>query len=388
MKIAIISDTHFGYAWGTERQEDSFLNAKEAFEKALDSDLILLAGDIFDRKTPSQEVWKEALKILSIPLIEGKSEVKLVDTNIKRELSPLIFSGIPVIAIHGTHERRARGFVNPVELLEKMGYLIHLHGEYVVFEKNGERVAIHGMSGVPEKFASDVLKRMNFRPLENCYNILLIHQSIEGFVYAEEGEALKLEDLPDNFDLIVDGHIHWHKKAEDKNLIFTGSTISTQLRKIEAEIPKGFLKIDTIKNKVEFVELKSARRLIYIEREIKDKNDLGFLREEIMSKIESCDKKPILRLILKVHNGISRSEIERILPENVIKSLKLDFVSERREEIIRKFLDKRKSSYDVGMEILEKEFGNKIVDLFHLLLEERFDESLSILRRWENDKED
>ena len=35
MRIAVISDLHLGFAWSTERQEDSFRNAREAFSKAL-----------------------------------------------------------------------------------------------------------------------------------------------------------------------------------------------------------------------------------------------------------------------------------------------------------------------------------------------------------------
>jgi len=31
MKISIISDTHFGYGWESRRQEDTFIQAQEAF---------------------------------------------------------------------------------------------------------------------------------------------------------------------------------------------------------------------------------------------------------------------------------------------------------------------------------------------------------------------
>ena len=44
MKLAFISDIHLGFAYGTERQEESFDNFRQAFELALKDkpDLVLL----------------------------------------------------------------------------------------------------------------------------------------------------------------------------------------------------------------------------------------------------------------------------------------------------------------------------------------------------------
>jgi len=35
--------------------EDTFENAREAFEKSLDADVIILPGDIFDKKYPNRK---------------------------------------------------------------------------------------------------------------------------------------------------------------------------------------------------------------------------------------------------------------------------------------------------------------------------------------------
>jgi DNA repair exonuclease SbcCD nuclease subunit len=50
MKVAVLSDFHFGFSYSLETENDSFENAEEAMEKALDCDLILIAGDIFDSR--------------------------------------------------------------------------------------------------------------------------------------------------------------------------------------------------------------------------------------------------------------------------------------------------------------------------------------------------
>ena len=79
MKIAIISDMHFGYAWGKERGEESFTQGKEVIEKAVKEkvDFILLPGDIFDSRVPKQEIMERAMRILSIPQHAPKSNLKV-----------------------------------------------------------------------------------------------------------------------------------------------------------------------------------------------------------------------------------------------------------------------------------------------------------------------
>ena len=78
MKIAILSDFHLGFSFGPETDRDSFENAEEAVEKALDSDLLIIAGDIFDSRSPKTQSWADALKILSKPLLRESTGVKLV----------------------------------------------------------------------------------------------------------------------------------------------------------------------------------------------------------------------------------------------------------------------------------------------------------------------
>ena len=61
MKIAILSDFHFGY----ERfREDAYVQAKEAFERAYSmSDMMIMPGDIFDFRHPKPDVIAEAITL-------------------------------------------------------------------------------------------------------------------------------------------------------------------------------------------------------------------------------------------------------------------------------------------------------------------------------------
>ena len=180
MRIAVLSDFHLGYAYGTERQEDSFVQAKEALSFAASSDAMLFAGDLFDSRVPRPEVFARALGLF---MNNGSSNVS-VSSFISDEHREINLPQKPKIAIFGTHERRGKGLVNPVQSLEFAGFLVCLHCETIVLEKDGEKVAVHGMSGVPESFSKAVLEEWAPKPIAGCTNILLLHQNLREYVFA------------------------------------------------------------------------------------------------------------------------------------------------------------------------------------------------------------
>jgi len=369
MKISFLSDFHLGYAWNTELEQDSFEQAEEAIEKALDSDLIILCGDIFDTRIPKTDVWARAMHILSKPILAENKGMSLVrsDKDLKK-ISKRTLKRIPVIAIHGTHERRGKGLINAIEALEHAGLLIHLHCNFIVFEKEGKRVAIHGMSGVPERYAKDVLEHWNPKPVENCFNILLLHQSIEPFVYSPlEPPSLNLSNLPRGFDLIVDGHLHTRNKIkiDGSILLFPGSTVVTQLKREESENPRGFYKIDiNIKGfDVEFVELKNARKFFYEEVELSESIPI---RDQIESRINNIllnnynfEKSPMIRIkITGRETSVIDKEIKEIEKKysekailKIVRELRSSEVDEK-IEFMRNLMEKKLSVEEIGLKVL------------------------------------
>jgi len=229
MKIAIISDTHFGYA---RFEEDSFVQAEAAFLDAQEkADLIIYAGDIFDIKIPKLETLHRAIHILK---------------KIRK----------PIYAIHGNHERRSKEMVNPVMLLARMGLLHHLHGEDKLFEQNGETVQIFGLGNIPEDYSRVALQQAlkNFTARPDAFKILVLHQSIKDLIPQAEEEisTADLTDLP--FDLFIDGHIHTYHSLMNGKLLIPGSTVITQLKKHETQ-SKGYLLYDTQARTHEFIPI-------------------------------------------------------------------------------------------------------------------------------------
>ena len=226
MKLLVVSDTHFGYDEGGERWDDAFECADEAVACNRDADAILLVGDIFDARIPTPETLGRALAFFE---------------KVHR-------AGIPVVGIHGTHERRARDFVNPVQLLERAGLITYIHCSSVTLPEN---VAVFGMGGVPDQYAAAALQEWNPQPLPGHTNILLLHQSLEGFLLAPH--LLKLSELPKGFDLTINGHIHDAQQAEanGRPLLITGSAIQTQFS-ADAEKPRGYWTITVSAGTMEF----------------------------------------------------------------------------------------------------------------------------------------
>jgi len=409
VKIAVIADTHMGAKWGTAREQDSFEQAREAIERALElgAELILVLGDIFDMRTPRQEVWAHAMRILLIPLANGRNEITLsrvIDKN-KDEFSPVALRGTPVIALHGNHERRTRGFVNPVEALEAAGLLIHLHHNTLIFNTSSGMLAIHGMSNVPDQHAKNVLTTWNPKPVEGAFNIIMFHQSVGQYVYSsEEFPTIDLSDLPSGFDLYLCGHIHYHTEAtaHGKPLLFPGSTERTQLLQVEAEVPKGFYMLDLDDDlSYEFVELKSARDFYYEEMKFESVGILQ-LSEKVRAKARALlerprrnfEKLPLIRLRLTgtLSKEVSRSEFDErsIIQEFVDRALvsisKSDLTSpglEEKVQLLRNLRERRLPIDEMAMSLLEANLREVSYDqpfdvrmLYNLLVEDRVEEAL------------
>ncbi|MBI2545278.1 MAG: DNA repair exonuclease [Candidatus Aenigmarchaeota archaeon] len=402
MKISILSDLHFGYSYTSELDNDSFDNANEAIEKSLDSDLIILGGDIFDIRAPKTPTWGKAMDILSKPLLKNNPGIKLVETDKSlKEISQRTLNHIPVVSIHGNHERLTKLDVNTVESLENAGLLIHLHLNTIIFEKDGIKVAIHAMSSVPERYAKEVLDRWNPQPISGCTNILLLHQSIDPYVYSPiEPPSLSLSNLPKGFDIIINGHLHGHnmEKIDNTTLIMPGSTVITQFEKNEASSPKVIAQIEIgNETKIEFVSLETARKFIYENLEIE--NSATSFREQIERKVnqilysDEFKKKPVIKIKLTAKElSVPDQEIrtiERKYSENAILLLPKEFESKElsdKIELLKNLREQKLSIEELGITILKDNLDELGIDasfdydtMFKLLSEDENDRALNIL---------
>jgi len=380
MLIGIFSDCHCGYKFGEERGEDSFIALDEAIDKTSDCDLILIAGDLFDTRIPKPEVFAKVARILSKAQY-GKSNAKFIEiiNKEKHELSPSALRGIPVVAIHGTHERRSKYLINPIQSLEHAGLLIHLHCATAVFEIEGRKVAIHGMSGVPDRYAKDCFDQWNPKLIEDAVNILMLHNSITPYIYSPlEPPSMSIDDIPKGFDLTILGHMHWHeiKLLNNGKLLLTGSTTPTAIRKIESEQQKCIFKFN---NDIKAMPLEFQRKIFWEEYEFGP--TIKGVVENFIGALTTTKPKPIINIKIK---GMKKgslysnfSDIEEKFSNKAIININKDFETESLQEqleIIKTLRDEKLSPEEHGLRILQekiKQFncGIKIDEIFDYLVE-------------------
>lgn len=389
MKITILSDVHLGFARGSEREGDSYEALAEALEKSQDSDLILIAGDMFDSSNPPAENLALAEEIL-LPFLLGKGHVSIIREGLDKDIKKLKLvnpGGRPVIAIHGTHERRARDLLNPVQALEKAGFLVYLHCNGVVVEKDGESVCVQGMSGVPDQYSERVLEEWSPRPKENCYNILMIHQNLKGFMHEKVKNQLDPGKLNKGFDLYVCGHIHGAQESElgGSRMVMPGGMVVTQLTE-DAGKALGFYQVDTRAGSSEFVQLESQRKIYFLEAGSREESEKG-----IRSLLEEKhSKKPIIRL--KVKGDFPVRELKARFGNRAILSLKKDSGAGDDggpEAGVMGLEEQRLSVSELGKKLLRENLERQglsaeiFENVFELLLEKRTEKALELLRQGE-----
>ena len=144
--------------------------------------------------------------------------------------------------------------MNPVELLCRAGLAESSHAKHVFFEKDGERVAVYGLAGVPEEYAKAAIERLAPKPADGVFSIFMFHQNLKELMPVVE-HGLMMEDLPEGFNLYIDGHIHKNQelKKGGMHLLIPGSTVLTQLRREEGA--KGYYVYDTAARTAEFREI-------------------------------------------------------------------------------------------------------------------------------------
>ncbi|MCD6229249.1 MAG: DNA repair exonuclease [Candidatus Diapherotrites archaeon] len=429
MKIAVISDTHFGVFWGSERESDSFEQGKEALFKAIElgADAILLPGDVFDSKVPKPEVMAKAMSIfLKVHEFHAK---KNTGKNNGITVNGIPSQAIPIIAIHGTHEMRHKEFTNPIQSMESAGLLTHLHMKPLVLSKQSEdentsdSVGIFGFGGVPDKYAKQFLDSGIVKNPEADFNIFVFHQTLRELIpTGQDMDVLSTSDLPSGFDFYIDGHIHWRHEIElysKKLLLIPGSTVLTQMKPNEAVVhirtdPKNgkvtekhndstarkvFFMLDTLKAKQDIhlglkpMDIRSQRDLYYIDlsfdsaeiETITDECD-KWVRKALESKPENQRKKPLVRLRVSgsTENGEKSSDLDlnhmigKFSDQAIFSASKQLSAKSLKEklEVLRQSHKEKLSVNELGLQILEECLekrnypqNQKPRELFELLVE-------------------
>ncbi|MDD5023160.1 MAG: metallophosphoesterase [Candidatus ainarchaeum sp.] len=335
MKIAIIADSHLGYA---RFEEDSFIQAENALENAgKNADLIIIAGDVFDTKIPKMENLERAIKLF-----------KKIN--------------IPIFAIHGNHERRSRDSVNVLKLLESSGALTYLHNNSIEIEIHGEKIHLVGLGNIPSGYVKEGLSSVvNNNPVKKDYlNILVLHQNINELSIGEP--ELSIEELEElDFEIIINGHIHKHHIKLNGKLIIPGSTVVTQLKE-EEQGKRGYVLYDSKKKLSEFIPIECREfRHFVLEFENSGINEINEKINRIINEIKDDE---IGKIIIKgsLKEGLNSGDISINGKSNVFIDNKLNSKKTLKEKIdeIKKIREGKMSLKEFASVEIQKRAKGKI----------------------------
>ena len=192
-RILHTADTHLGYRQyhNEVRRQDFFKAFEVVIQDAVDMqvDAVVHAGDLFDSRNPTLEDLLETMNLL----------FRLKAAN------------IPFLAIVGNHESKQN--TQWLDLFEEMGLAVRL-GKTPQLVGN---TAIYGIDSVP-KSKIPLYDYSGFEVPEslpeNCRNLLVMHQTVQPFPYADWDCAETLENLPFKVDAILLGDYHKYEKIK------------------------------------------------------------------------------------------------------------------------------------------------------------------------------
>ncbi len=210
IRILHTADTHLGYRqYHSEvRRQDFF----KAFELVIDdaiemqADAVVHAGDLFDSRNPTLEDLLETISILF----------------------RLKAAGIPLFGIVGNHESKQN--TQWLDLFEEMGLAARL-GKKPQMIGEGD-AAIYGIDSVPKSkiplfdYSGFEAPESSASLSENCKKLLVMHQIVQPFPYADWDCAEVLDKLPFKIDAILLGDYHKYEKIKvgDAWVTYPGST--------------------------------------------------------------------------------------------------------------------------------------------------------------------
>ena len=250
------------------------------------ADLLLHGGDLFDSINVHQNIADLAYNML-------------LDT---------AEAGVPIVLCPGNHERS----ILPQSLyLSHPGIHIYRDTEVFYFEKGAIKLQIAGFPYVRRNVKAEfpiICKKFVNQLQPESFKIMLMHHAIEGavvgpqrFMFRQGSDVVQINDIPDDYDLILSGHIHptqMLKTNLGKPILYPGSTERTAFA--EKDEVKGFyeINIDAARNlEMNFIPL-YARPMEVVELNI-ETYTTNEIKEALTKAISSFKSDSVVQIRMK-----------------------------------------------------------------------------------------
>ena len=295
IKILHTADTHLGYIqyYSEVRRKDFFKAFEIVINDAIDMqvDAVVHAGDLFDSRNPTLEDLLEIINILI--------KLKAVE--------------IPFFGIVGNHESKQNK--QWLDILEKMELAARLSKKPHILRG----IAIYGIDSVPRSkiplFEYSGFEAPDSSLPENCKKLLVMHQIMQPFPYAEWDCVEVLNKLPFKIDAILLGDYHKYEKIKvgDTWVTYSGST---ERNNTSEEESRSYNIITLSDERLEISRRTiPTRKFLFIIVELNEEENTY---EQIFSAVnEHLEELPESVVFLKIYGNsrmiLSISEIEEYL---------------------------------------------------------------------------
>jgi len=308
MLFSHISDTHLGLQqYGLEEREQDIY---DSFNQAIDIsikdhvDFVIFAGDIFHTPNPSGTAILQMANALKRLKENSIGSFFILG---EHDISRMRATPVPYV-YHNLQFSKYVGSGKPV-----------YHKDVMI--AGFDKIRKNELQPFEEKFREiDILAKQH-----NGHKILVLHQGItEVNQFAAE---LNSSDLPKNFTYYAMGHLHDKSiKQFDQlggPLVYPGSTEMTTSEGIK-ETEKGFFEVDISSQeaKPNWIKL-DTRPQFSTKIEVED---LDTSISEVLEKISSLDKKPIIEIKIigkDIERDVIQAKISQIIPKTLHCSWKM-----------------------------------------------------------------
>jgi DNA repair exonuclease SbcCD nuclease subunit len=368
MKIAFMGDTHLHpLIWESQSRirGDAYEGFRQVVEHTLKhANLLVLAGDIFDRVNPDSESVKYFLDLIQ----------KLRDAN------------IPVMAVQGQHDRSTP----PWPCLHD--WVQHIHGKVVELEdmEVTGKVRIIGFDQSSSDDLKASLKGIGKRKKESHPEIIVLHQIAQDAIDIEtdKGKAWDFEKewLPSGTKFVMLGDNHEPISFENDNGTKCEYSGATHMRKIDEPREHSLPILDTTTWTVERFPLLSRPVIdlrVMTEEHLEDaleKIRAAGLSEELAVSIRTplvyaqCYDQ-VMDGMMRLREAAGRREFpikERVLASGtmVIDGEPIEIENVTLEGCLRKLVDPETHSdqYSFILQLLQDEDTRRVLDALRITL--------------------
>lgn len=268
MRILHTADWHIGKIvneFSMLEDQKAVLHALVDKVKELEVDVLIMAGDLYDRAIPPKEAVTLANSIFNRLIKEAGIPVLVIagnhDSNERLQYGAELLAGSQLF-IEGTVKKDVRKVT-----IDNVNFYLLPFADHVTIRQLFEDKEIRDLKDATRKQVESITSEMNLDEV----NVLIAH----GYIVNGVKESVEASDserplsigtaeyvdvnIFDDFDYVALGHLHKAQKVKSENVRYSGSPLKYSKSEVRHKKQFALLDIDKDTFNVEMIEIKTER---------------------------------------------------------------------------------------------------------------------------------